>query len=61
MMGVHEKIKNLEILLIQTFHREQYWELVKLLLLNLIFSHVISIMLMLISRGSNNWLAAHNI
>ena len=61
MMGVHEKIKNLEILLIQTFHREQYWELVKLLLLNLIFSHVISIMLMLISQGRNNWLTAHNI
>lgn len=61
MMGIHEKIKNLEILLIQTFHREQYWELVKLLLLNLIFSHVISIMLMLISQGRNNWLTAHNI
>ena len=58
-----EKIKILEFILIQNCYREQYWELVKVFIINFLFAHIIGVLLIMMAsfNESKNWLVKNNL
>ena len=57
------KMEQLEVYFIKNLYNEQYWSLVKILLFNFSFAHIISILLTGMSHLSpgNNWMTAKGI
>jgi hypothetical protein len=58
-----EKMERLEVAFIKTYHNEQYWSLVKVVLFNFCFAHVLAVFLSAMPRidPQNNWHRAKGI
>lgn len=58
-----EKVKYLEIVLIKNFYNEQYWHLIKVFLINFIFAHILSILLLNMAHfdKKNNWIKKNSL
>ena len=58
-----EKIRILEIVLIQNCYKEQYWELAKLFIINFIFAHIIGVLLIMMAsiNENKNWLIKNSL
>jgi hypothetical protein len=58
-----DKIEKLEIALINNFYNEQYWSLIKVLLFNFCFAHIMAIFLTAMTglNNQNNWMIKKNI
>ena len=58
-----KKISKLETQAIDTFYKEQYWELIKLVFRNFLFAHIIALILILMSwiDSQENWMLTKDI
>jgi len=58
-----DKMEQLEVYFIKNLYNEQYWSLIKILLFNFSFAHIISILLTGMSHFSpgNNWMTSKGI
>ena len=53
-----EKLERVENRVLDTFHKEQYWGLIKVFIFNFVFAHFLAIFLIGMSKldSSNNWI-----
>lgn len=62
--SIFEKLKIIEIYLIQNCYKEQYWEMAKVFFFNFLFAHAIAVLLILMAKsapGQNSWLTLKNL
>jgi hypothetical protein len=58
-----ENMKVLEVFYINSTRKQQYWNLIKVVIFNMFFGHLIAGILIGISdfNGSNNWISYHHL
>jgi hypothetical protein len=58
-----QKMEKLEVYFIENYYYEQYWSLVKVLLFNFCFAHVLSIILLTMANinPDHNWMVTKGI